>query len=141
MTTKELLKPRWKVIADFPCNVGQDVGEIISECEYKSEPDCYFVKIDLDGKIFGICPDDYPHLFKKLKWWEERDIKDLPDYIKKIDTEVVYKVLWNRYDNPPKCVGIWFNREGIDVCFDGQDQDFSLLTIYKPATEQEYLNQ
>lgn len=137
MTTEELLKPRWKVIADYPKSTFNIEDILINNSEQDERE---YISWEHDGKDVYY-PDDYPTIFKRLNWWEERDIEDLPKYIKKIDTEAVYKVLWNRYKYPPKCVGIWFNREGIDVCFDGQDQDFSLLNIYKPATEQEYLNQ
>lgn len=134
MKTEELLKPRWKVIADFPCNVGHDVGEIISECEYKSEPDCYFVKINLDGKIFGICPDDYPHLFKKLKWWEERKFEDIPEYIRVEHTVPIthYQELNGVYR-----VGK-YTSDGF-ISDKGEGITFNKWVF--PATEQEYLNQ
>lgn len=137
MTIEELLIPRWKVIAEYPNSIF-DVGNILVNNSTQNEYE-YISWKDYGKDVYY--PNDYPTIFKKLEWWEDRNIKDLPEYVKKIDTEAVYKVFWNRYKNPPKCIGIWFNRKGIDVCFNGQDQDFSLLTIYEPATEQEYLNQ
>lgn len=137
MTIEELLKPRWKVIADFPCNVGHDVGEIISEYKYKSEPDCCFIEIDLDGKIFGICPDDYPHLFRKLKWWEEREIEDMPNYIR---VEHTIPLAYYQNLNGVYKVGEYISDGFIPDKGDGI-KSISFNKWVFPATEQEYLNQ
>jgi len=67
MTKDELLKRRWKVIADYPKNPYK-VGHII-----QSE--------------FGWITDyvkPYPHLFRELHWSEDREILDLPEYVKGI---------------------------------------------------------
>lgn len=64
MTAKELLIPRYKVIADYPNNDVNPVGNIIN---------CTQLPNDFD---------EYPHLFKKLEWWQERDLKDMPTHIK-----------------------------------------------------------
>ena len=63
MTVEELLKPRWKVIADYPKSQFK-VGEII---ESKTG--------------FLYCFEDYPHLFQPLQWWEERKLEDMPEYV------------------------------------------------------------
>jgi len=65
MTVEELLKPRYKVIADYPYNP-VEVGEL--ECSDTEE----------QGKFL----DQFPHLFKKLEWWEERKECDMPEYVK-----------------------------------------------------------
>lgn len=128
MTKEELLKPRWKVIADFPCNTGHGVGEIISKFIYKSEPDCYFITIELDGTAFGICPDDYPHLFERLKWWEEREEKDLPKYLKWKRNQKIFEPYIIEKDS------------GIFYLENHENSDFPLGSTL-PATEEEYLNQ
>ena len=57
---QELLKPRYKVIADYPDSVFI-VGEILRNPTYESK---------------------YPHLFKKLEWWEDRKPEEMPKYLK-----------------------------------------------------------
>ena len=63
MTREELMKPRFRVIADYPglsYNVGDNI-EVLTDDNYAI--------IDMV---------EYPHLFKKLKWWESRRIEDMP---------------------------------------------------------------
>lgn len=69
MTKEELLKPRYKVVADYPEPKYYRhirVGEIISNLNISDEN---YLK-------------SFPNLFKKLEWWEERDEKDLPKYFR-----------------------------------------------------------
>ena len=75
MTKEQLLKPRWKVIADFP-DSDYKVGSIEDRdwCKYVNSED------ETEGIVWKI--SDCPHLFKELEWWEERTIEDLPDYVK-----------------------------------------------------------
>lgn len=63
MTKDELLKPRFKMIADFPGCVF-DVGEVL-ECSPAQK-----------NLIWHY--EKYPHLFRKLEWWEGRKEKDFP---------------------------------------------------------------
>jgi hypothetical protein len=65
-----LLKPRWKVIAEWPGMEIFSVGDIT---------DLHVVHV---GSL-GYRPDGFPHLFKKLEWWEERKPKEMPEYIVK----------------------------------------------------------
>jgi hypothetical protein len=90
MKAKELLKPRFKVISDYP-NSNYKVGEIIESTEIFEEG----------------CPafqfDTYPHIFKKLNWWEYRTKEQMPKKLKSlcckdkegfdIDKEEAYKIL------------------------------------------------
>lgn len=63
MTREELMKPRFSVIADYP-GLSYNVGDIIEV---------------LTNDNYGIIDMvEYPHLFKKLKWWESRRIEDMP---------------------------------------------------------------
>jgi len=64
MKAKELLKPRFEVIASFP-NSYYKVGNIL-------QGDLIFC--DPEGDKYS----DYPHLFRKLNWWEKRSIEDMP---------------------------------------------------------------
>lgn len=65
-TKEELLAKRVKVIASYP-----DSNYLIGEIIYLNDYSVY------ERKIFA----PYPHLFRELKWWEERDPSDLPEYL------------------------------------------------------------
>lgn len=73
MKVEELLKPRYKVIADYP-NSEFPVGIIA----YKYYAEWVF----LNGIVSTIHLPAYPNIFKKLEWWEEREEKDMPEYVK-----------------------------------------------------------
>ena len=118
MTAAELLRPRYEIIADFPGN-GYNVGRII-------------VPIIRSGKIFDCLdapssevitnPEKYPHLFRKMSWWENRDLKDMPGYvmfhdktifkIKSWHLEQLTGVIDNDEDPGYICLTIWNYKAG-----------------------------
>lgn len=66
--------PRYKVIADYPfssCKIGDIYTLNLNENSAK------YIK-DAGGFLNNINLDDYPHLFRKLEWWEGRKEKDFP---------------------------------------------------------------
>lgn len=69
MTPENLLKPRYKVIADYPGS-RYKIDRIISEREGLKD---YDAPNDFDK---------YPAIFKLIEWWEERKEEDMPDYVK-----------------------------------------------------------
>lgn len=73
MEIQKLLKPRYRVIASYPSS-GYEVGSTI---ENIGENYCMFL-------------NEYPHLFRKLEWWEERKESDLPKYVK--DKNEVFEI-------------------------------------------------
>jgi len=76
MKTEELLKPRYKVVADYPGNSYYPIGKIII-----IPTDSY--AINENGHPVFYCDfHEYPHLFKSLAWWEERSDDDMPGYVK-----------------------------------------------------------
>lgn len=68
MSNKELMKPRYKVIAQYP---------------YSSFPNGEIIQ-DILNPMFL---DMYPHLFQRLEWWEDRKPEDMPKYVKWIHNE------------------------------------------------------
>lgn len=80
MEPKDLLAPRYKVVADYPENVF-NVGQIIEQEEIAEGQNLY--NMDFFEK--------FPHLFKKLKWWENRDTDDMPEYVKRLDNGAIIK--------------------------------------------------
>lgn len=125
MTPEELMKPRYKTIADFPSNI-LPIGHITT----------------LNGTATAVTSsvyffEKYRHLFQKLEWWEERKVEDMPVYVKTIPSfeskpRIIKVQEWFLYDtldgagNPLEMFGIK----------DGYSHGaFALL----PATETEYL--
>lgn len=80
MSNDELLKPRYKVIADFPqwSAFKHNKGDILFL------KGIHFVGSGTSKSINEKEIVLYPHLFKKLEWWEERELSDMPDYVKLI---------------------------------------------------------
>jgi hypothetical protein len=67
MNAKELMNPRFEVIADYPSNPNA-VGTIL-EC-----PDFGEGSVKQWIEYFS----RYPHLFKRLNWWEYRTTEQMP---------------------------------------------------------------
>jgi hypothetical protein len=90
MNAKELLKPRFEVINDYPNN-NYKLNQVIETEEnwLEGHSSSYF--------------EEYPHLFKKLNWWESRKLEDMPKKLKSlcnddfdIEKEEVFNILeWN----------------------------------------------
>lgn len=79
MTKDDLLKPRFKVISDWPGNQWL-IGTILSK---HSKAEYWFcVNDDIFNGMRGEGLDKHPHLFKRLHWSEDRPVEDLPQYIK-----------------------------------------------------------
>lgn len=71
MKAEELMKPRFVIIADYPNNDLGKVGEILDRdwCKYINDD-------EEDGLEWRV--SDFPHLFRKLNWWEYRKEEDMP---------------------------------------------------------------
>ena len=111
---EQLMRPRYKVIADYPGN-NMAVGKILT-FEWHAENQrielCFYY-------------DKYPHLFRKLEWWEQRTPEEMPEYVKEADGTVhrITTWAWSDFYKVFYDLGkpiLWSNR-----C--------------TPATEQEYL--
>lgn len=128
MSVEELLKPRWKVIADYP---GSEfiLNEILSESEKNQ-----IIYYSDDGKHY-ISPEYYPAIFQPLKWWEQRSIEDIPKYIK--NDGGVYEM--DSYF-PVKLGTLW----QWSIKIHGEDARFGIQTMYiidnkvLPSTEEEF---
>jgi len=119
MSVEELMKPRYKVIADYPAN---------------SEPIGFIYEGNNWSKRWHEVMDKMPHLFRKLEWWQQRHQYELPIFVKlnpessitTIDNDnIVYKV--NKYLFEPG--DIWIKQDS------GTEIHISHLL---PATEKEY---
>lgn len=130
MNTEELLKPRYKVIADWPNNtfpigtvlIKHDSWDNWTHVEETEE----FVRNELVGfKEDGI--KKYPHLFRKLEWWEERKVEDMPEYVKHEDGRIL---------KPKHFMNTWGKPVPKGCTESGEFFSYQNLT---PSTETEYL--
>lgn len=114
MNREELLKDRYEVIAPYPGGIYKE-GDLV-------QPHPFY------GFDTFPYPEKYPHLFKKIGWWEKRRIEDLPKYIKTKKTpERVFKVgYFTSY------VVMYYGDDG--------KQKMDNTAIFLPATEAEYLD-
>lgn len=123
MLIEELLKPRYKVIADYP-NSRFKLDEILTQWignNYSGE-DKYFVISNVEK---------FPHIFSKLQWWEDREIEDLPQYLKEDLGGKVYYYKVEKYSyNKHKELKVGFMVDGY------YDDEF--LEFFQPATQEEY---
>lgn len=127
MTNEQLLQPRYEVIAGYPDSEFK-IGEILDRDWFKYENDD-----EETGKIIWKI-SDFPHLFRKLKWWEKRKPEEMPEYVKwdynpKVDNENVKGLV--------EKVVKWV-QDGHGVVVSGS---MTIATCHwMPATETEYLN-
>lgn len=93
MTKDELLKPRWKVIADYPYCPYQ-IGDMVEVSDLGIHFHCTTTKVynsfnaEMENQVnyFSIeLIKNFPHLFRELHWSEDREISDLPKYVKGVD--------------------------------------------------------
>lgn len=77
MNAKELMKPRYEVIADYPSNL-DPVGTILKCPDYDN---------DFTKEYWVQSNDNYPHLFRKLNWWEYRTAEEMPKKVMSLQGE------------------------------------------------------
>ncbi len=121
MTPEELLIPRYKVIADYPGNEIK-VGKVFEP--NTDWPESYLKK--------------YPHLFRKLEWWEERELGDMPGYVKWVEYMPInkQKLLPERGMIELAKSIMWGN----SIRFEVQSQiNIISAEYFLPSTETEYL--
>lgn len=115
LSKEEILRKRYKVIADYPGNPFE-ISAIIEPTgthQYEQIECAYF--------------DRYPHIFQPLGWWEEREEKDMPDYVKSLINQEFYKVVVKNKVSF-SAVQEWKGGWGIDYPWDN----------VLPATQEEY---
>lgn len=126
---EKLLNFRWKVRIDIPFFPYKS-GDII-----ESRTD-YVLYSHTTGHFK---PKSYPDVFKLLKWWQERDISEMPRFIKferKPGKFLVYEVCSPHEGFPAFGENFvnFFDEEGKIVMEEMRD-----LRNFLPATEEEFL--
>lgn len=129
MSKEELLSPRWKVIALYPgCfwKIGDVFNYVDHNCfKTESQP-----SIPMHGSVFT----EHPHLFKKLEWWEERKLDEMPEYLQSQSADFVFK------KGDIVKVDKWLESFGPTLRFYSSHTDKITLHphLYIPATITEY---
>jgi len=87
MTAEELMKPRFEIVADFPDNHFGKVGTILDRNWSKYPNDD-----ETQEPIWKL--SDFPHLFRKLNWWEYRTLEQMPKKVTSLldDKKYVYEI-------------------------------------------------
>lgn len=136
-TIEEILKPRYKVMIDYPGS-NFPLGEIIEFHDKKSNM-CSIDGIpDFISKPHTVrngCTamhsirffELYPQVFHKLLWWEFREADDMPEYVKTNNSEV-YKFKNKTAEFQIECDG----KSGNNY--------FRHLSFLNPATQEEFLS-
>lgn len=84
LSAEELLKPRYKVINSFPFSPHY-IGQVILD-----PADNYYSEGGTERKNYPL--HTMPHLFKKLEWWMQRTIEEMPEYVKEVEDRDVFKI-------------------------------------------------
>ena len=128
---RELLKPRYKVIAEYP-NSPFDVGDILIQDKKGGYFECS--ANDEIQQVYEFDIYKCSSVFKKLQWWEEREEKDMPEYVK--EDGMVYKVQEWHTDLGPK-VSVFIDPK-IHTQFAEHATDGPLYGKILPSTQAEY---
>jgi len=122
MTAEELMKPRYEVIADYP-NSPYQIGDIvqadsgmtsmhITSFDYTDE---FGDNVVQHTHVPPLVFDQFPVLFRKLNWWEHRNIEDMPNklisHFSPESTEVYHIEGWDMQ----YMLG-WTNKEKRECC-------------------------
>lgn len=139
---KDLLNPRYQVIADYPQNT-LPTGNILNlEMNTDAKGDYWYFSTPTIFLMQDVL-DKYPHLFRKLAWYEERDPKELPLYLsnwvhkQKTGQDEVLKVA--KYDDPyyvEDCDSPHWSFYAYPEW--NPDEGFPMI-YFEPATESDYL--
>lgn len=116
----ELLKPRIKQIADYP-DSPQRVGFIYQGGGWS---DNWYKEMKI-----------YPHLFSELKWWAERKVEEMPEYVW-YDTSSIYE----KESLIVLKVAQWLQEPDGEIwaSVEGDKIGYSSFFMTKPATKTEY---
>lgn len=128
----ELLKPRYKVTNIWP-DMGDSKyfeGEIIQLTGQDEDCSQWWTKRGLGKKMYDAFFDNYPHLFKRLQWWQERSPEELPRYVRNAADGIIFIVEYNFNSPTPSDARTWNKQFRIPF--------WHSLYDLLPATEADY---
>jgi hypothetical protein len=128
LTIEQLLRPRYKIIADYPGNP-YEIGRIISFDRQRMiimETESCVLLAPVEGF------DSYPHLFELAHWSEGRTKEEFPEYVAfapKFKAEEIYKV-----------EQLHTTEKGFvqSILCEGEIVPYSPGIYHRPATQEEY---
>ena len=122
----DLTTPRVEVMAYYPQSTFE-IGEILefaSLNKNNSAFDFYQSVSQENNCEYAAEVDKCPAIFRKMQWWEKRELSDMPQYVKSTHTSGVYKVQkWISFPLRAKLISASDRMKLIDML---------------PATQQEY---
>lgn len=129
---KNLLNPRFEVIAEYPNMLFKkndilEFPENMTNSDLQVKPFCWQTKPSISLKK----ADKYPHLFKKLNWWEHRKVEEMPKYLVQTieERKDVYKIkTWDMKNG----IGITKDRIYCNLNFWKRNQ------CYFPSNKEDY---
>lgn len=130
MDTNELLKPRIKMIAPIPLvfSCGIQEGQVwVAEDGFFNLTGAHRIGVNAIEK--------YPHLFRKIEWWENRLLDDL-EKIKFVKV-VKYVGYWIVGDIVPITEFIY--KKGQPIKYQLQYNHHQTVDTIEPASEEQYL--
>lgn len=138
MTVQQLLNDRYKLEVNYP-NSELDDGAILHKHTFNNGNYCYVTNQEVlllgKSKRFGEV-EGFPKLFCKLEWWEEREEKDMPEYLKLVFNnriQYVHKIIsWEGENYRGQPLYNYINKVG--------SPQIACISELIPATEAEYAN-
>ena len=135
MSTEELLKQRRKVIAPYP-NSPYKIGEILTEFFFDNGNSYFSVNSESgfhDKIVSGETIKECPNIFSTMNWWEERELNDMPEYVRFKSNGEILRIAKRAKGTPSDvyCQG---------VCKGGFTHYYQWLSLYDmmPSTKEEY---
>lgn len=95
LTKEQLLIPRYKVIATWPGMEAEPfrLNQIVTLSAHICDEGLEYIHIPINHMPGSYMRqgffDKFPHLFQSSPWWSDREISDLPEYVKRSDGSVV----------------------------------------------------
>lgn len=136
MTPEELMKPRYKVIADYP-GCPYEIGTILYVDEHGELYSPIAGYSQSAVKIMQKEVDKFPHLIKLCTWWEDRMPEDMPEYVNVDHSRGDWVEFTIEHIDG---VNRWwdFNEKGECYSYRLKNGGGHLISYMSPATEAEY---
>lgn len=136
--THSLLQPRYIVEANYP-NSPFQVGDILVVKHHTMYKDGEVFALEDDDNVSSwiTYAKDFPNIFRKLNWWEHRELDEMPRWVKwkhkddKRRSKHVIEVHWSIKDGE-----LMIKRSIYSDAYWFKVSDYEIT----PATKEEYLN-
>jgi hypothetical protein len=122
LSIEELLKPRYKVIAEDTSGNFR-IGDMFIKSNYGD----WFESGTFEMPEWEL--QKYPHLFCKLEWWEERKESEMPEYVKDLYDQEPFKIV----SKHP------ISKDEYLITNRPKPAHYAHIKHFLPATEEEYI--